>query len=48
MYIKPKSYKLNFLGKLIVQHGIKTWFGEYGAIPKRCKIGSSTYKNLLK
>ena len=26
MYIKVKSYKLELLGKLVVQYGIKIWF----------------------
>ena len=28
MHIEPKSYKLKLLRKLIVQHGIRVWFGK--------------------
>ena len=27
IHIKPKSYKLEFLGELVIYHGIRAWFG---------------------
>ena len=27
MHIEPKSCKLKLLGKLVIQHGTKAWFG---------------------